>query len=272
LEAAAAFPALVVAEQTYGSVILGLLRAKREKQPGWMPKGGTFTFDSGVQVLTDKLADVLGSSLRLGVVARRVEPASRGVLVDTEGGALFADHAIVAVSPSVAADLVGAWRQDLAGIPSSPVVAVHLGWARGQGPGFVGFGWLTPSLERSDVLGMIGVSATFPHLAPDHDVVRVMIGGARAPSWAEVEDEALVAHSMAVVRAVHGRVPDPKLVQIARHRSGIPQYQAGHSARRRRLEGAVPGVHPLGWGVTGIGVSQSLEAAEALAQRLAEPP
>lgn len=269
LEAASAFPQLVRAEAEHGSIVAGLLRAERPDRPDWLPRS-TFTFQGGVQTLPRALARDLGESLRLGVHVERVEPVDAGFRVWVGGWPLKAAQVVIAVPPGAAARIYPAWAPHLSEIPCAPVAAVHLGWPEGHGPPQQGFGWLAPSRERADVLGVIWVSRTFPHLAPGRDLVRVMIGGVRAPHLVELSDRALEQHALSVVRQVQGPVPAPDLVHVARHVPGIPQYVVGHADRVRALQSDRPGLHPLGWGYTGIGLSQGLAEAEALAARLVD--
>jgi len=263
-EAASAFPDLVRAEQEHGSVILGMMRRDRPERPRDLPRGA-FTFDTGAEALPRALTERLGEVVRTGISVHQVVPEGDRVRVIADDGDHLAGRVIVTTPPHVAAQQVQAWRETLQGVPAAPVAAIHLGWPEGRGPRLDGFGWLAPSSERSDCLGAIWVSSTFPHLAPGLDLVRVMVGGARAPWLVDLSERRLGDHALEVVRQVQGHVPDPSLVQVAVHRPGIPQYVSGHAARRRALERALPRVHPLGWGVTGIGLSQGLQAAEELA-------
>lgn len=266
-EARAAFPDLVEAEEEHGSVILGMMRRDRGERPDDLPRGA-FTFDTGAEALPRALGASLGERVVLDCPVRTVLPEGDRVRLVHARGESVATHVIVTTPPHVARGQVDAWRPFLDAIPASPVAAIHLGWREGTGPELDGFGWLAPTRERSDVLGAIWVSSTFPHLAPGWDLVRVMVGGSRAPWLAELSERALAAHALDVVRQVQGRVGEPDLVQVAVHRPGIPQYTPGHTRRREAIEGRLPRVHPLGWGLTGIGLSQGLQASETLAERL----
>jgi oxygen-dependent protoporphyrinogen oxidase len=270
-EAAAAFPELVAAEREAGSVLLAMLRRPRVARPAWLPRV-TYTFREGVEELVAALAAGVGDALRLGAPVERVEVDDYAALVHVGGASERFDRVVVAVPPGPAARLVPEVADLLAGIPCAPVAAVHLGWPTGEGPPARGFGWLAPSGERRDVLGAIGVSTTFPHLAPGLDVVRVMIGGVRAPELARRPDEALVEAALAAVREIQGPCGPPSITQIARHEPGIPQYEVGHGARVAALAGVAPRLHWLGWGYTGIGLSQGLAAAEALAAEIVGGP
>ena len=267
-EAEGGFPTLVQAERDHGSVIVGMMRREKTERPDWMPKG-SFTFDAGVETLPRAMHEALGQSVQLGLAATAIEADGSGFRVTHAEGVDQADTVIVAAPPHVAARLVPAWREALDGVPAAPVAAVHLGWKAGEGPPTDGFGWLAPTRERTDCLGCIWVSSTFPHLAPGRDLIRGMLGGTRSPHLPAMADDDLVEHAINVLSQVQGTVATPELVQVARHQPGIPQYVIGHAARRRLVQAAVPGLIPLGWGLTGIGLTQGLEAAEAVAADIA---
>lgn len=267
-EAEGGFPTLVEAEREHGSVILGMMRRERAERPAWMPKG-SFTFDTGVETLPKAVQAALGQRVHLGLAAHHIEADGSGFRVVHDDGADEAEMVIVAAPPHVAASLVPAWREAFEGVPAAPVAAVHLGWKAGEGPQTDGFGWLAPTRERTDCLGAIWVSSTFPHLAGGRDLIRVMLGGTRAPHLPAMSHNDLVEHAINVLSQVQGTVATPELVQVAVHQPGIPQYVIGHAARRRLLEAAVPGIIPLGWGLTGIGLTQGLDAAESVAAEIA---
>lgn len=266
LEAESAFPSLVERERRFGSVLWGLLLGGRSPDSG-LPKGA-FTFDDGVETLPLALGMKLGGAVQLRTPVHRVESVPGGVRVHLADRVVSARHAVVAVPPDVAAQIVPPWAQVAETIPAAPVAAVHLGWPAGKGPPIDGFGWLAPSTERQDCLGVIWVSSVFPHLSQGLDLVRVMIGGSRAPQLATLSERALVHHAMDVICKVQGVVGEPELSQVAAHRPGIPQYVAGHADGVRQLRGLLPGVHPIGWGFSGVGLTQGLSEAQALADRL----
>ncbi len=62
LSVKAAFPRLYELEKNYGSLFVGSLRSKAEKADENFPR--TFSFENGVQTLTDKLAENLGESVK----------------------------------------------------------------------------------------------------------------------------------------------------------------------------------------------------------------
>ncbi|TVQ91581.1 MAG: protoporphyrinogen oxidase [Deltaproteobacteria bacterium] len=270
MEAEAAFPGMVAAEREHGSVVIGMMRTPRSPRPDWLPRT-TFTFERGVQTLTRALHESLGGVVRLNAEVTGIERLDGGLRVVGPFGMARADQVILAVPSWVAARIHPVWAPSLATIGAAPVAAVHLAWPRGEGPSQQGFGFLIPSRERFDALGAIWVSSTFPHLAPGWDLIRVLVGGARAPDLPRLSDRALRSHALRVVRQVQGPTPDPSWVQVARHLPGIPQYGLGHSRIMRQLDRAATDIHLLGWGYRGIGLSQGLDAARALAAKISAP-
>jgi oxygen-dependent protoporphyrinogen oxidase len=267
LEMISAFPDLVALEQAYGSVVGGLFRRRREKQPDWAPRV-TFTFDGGVQQLTDAMCERLGSRLKLGDAVSRVVRSGGAFTIEHASSVTSAEHVVMAVPPRAAREILPDHRAAFEGFSDAAVAAIHLGWRAGDGPPQRGFGWLAPSFELRDALGAIWVSRTFPHLCPGWDVVRVMVGGARDPVGLERDDEGLCVHAIETLRRVQGPVSEPLWSQVARHEPGIPQYSPGHAARVRRIQSLSPNLHFVGWGYTGIGLSQGFEEAERLVDRL----
>lgn len=270
MEAEAAFPGMVRAEREHGSVILGMIPSPRSPRPDWLPRT-TFTFRRGVESLTQTLHADLGEVVQLGAQVDRLERIAGGLRVVGPFGMVRADRVVLAVAPHVAARIHPVWAPSLDQIGVAPVAAVHLAWPAGQGPPQRGFGFLVPSRERFDVLGAIWVSSTFPHLAPGWDLIRVMVGGARAPELASLSERALGAHALRVVRQVQGPVGDPAWTQVARHVPGIPQYLPGHTRLMAQLDQAAEDIDLVGWGYRGIGLSQGLNAARDLAAKITGP-
>jgi protoporphyrinogen oxidase len=145
---------------------------------------------------------------------------------------------------------------------------MHLGFAPDDVPdGLPGFGWLVHSDERADVLGCLWVSGVFPDHAPDgHHLVRFMVGGTRAPTLAQRDDEALIAHARDLLAQVQGVRAEPVLTHV--NRASIPQYPPGFARRLRLLDQLDPRVDLLGWHWGQLGVAASARAAYRTVRRL----
>jgi oxygen-dependent protoporphyrinogen oxidase len=252
LDAEASFPTLVRAEREAGSLARGLWRRPPRRHP--TPRGSV-TLAGGLSTLIDALTAELGPRLRLRTPVDRLERAGSGWVVHADT-ALRAERVWVCTPPWETARLVGAPWLD---VPAAPVAAVHLAWPREEVPGLRGFGWLAGPAERRDALGCLWVSSIFPGHAPGHALLRVMIGGARAPDLAALPDEELIAHARRVLAEVQGLRAPPTLAQVSVARPGIPQYPVGHARRVQQL--AQPGLAFVGWGTSGIGLTNILDDA-----------
>ncbi|MFT4624048.1 MAG: oxygen-dependent protoporphyrinogen oxidase, partial [Myxococcota bacterium] len=196
LEFASAFARAQALEDAHGSWVVGGLRGREEPDPTapTLP----FTFRGGMAKLVNALATPLGSNLRLSTPVQALTPAGRGWQLSTPAGEVRADHVVLTAPPHAAAALLG---RDLDRWPHAPVAAVHLAWPTAQLPAPLdGFGWLAHSRARRDVLGAIWVTAVFPsHARPGVSIIRVMLGGTRAPELVGVADDALVDHCCSVL-------------------------------------------------------------------------
>ena len=260
LEMRTAFAPLWELEQSHGSVIRGMLRREKTQLPEGLPRV-SWTFRDGLQTLTDALQAALGDVVRLNTPVTGLWPNGDGWRVDTPRGPLNAEQVVLTCPAHAALPWLGELSDVLGAMPTAPIAAVHLGWKKGRVQAPTGFGWLTSSAERHDVLGCIWVSSSFPQHAPDHDVVRLMIGGRRAPSLAAMSSEALVAHATSIIAEVQGLDATPDLTHVARHPAGIPQYTVGHHARVQELAEAWPGLSFMGWGYSGVALHHSVQAA-----------
>ena len=255
LDAALAAPGPVAWERAWGSVLRGASKTASARAVPRAP-ASMVTFRDGMQVLPDTLGAALGRVVRLGVTVEQVTRRGRGWRIETNRGGMDARALHVAVLPDVAS----AWFPDLPVAPCAPVAAVHLGWPREAGDRR-GFGWLAPPSCSPEVLGALWVSSTFPGHAPGQALVRVLLGGTRAPDLVEASDDALVTAARAAVATVEGRNARPAWVHVARHRPGIPQPPPGHAERLWAWESANPGVAMLGWGWRGPGLSTLADEA-----------
>ncbi len=239
----------------HGSLVRGAMRAS----PSTDPKG-SFTFVTGMSELVEALVSRVGDRLHANTPVERLVRRSDGWTAETGSGTFSADRVVVTCAPEVAARLLSDLR--LPAVPRAPVAAIHVGFPTKDVPEARGFGWLCHERERRDVLGVLWVSATFPsHAPPGHSLFRLMCGGTRHPGLVEQTDDALVDHTLAVLRDVQGIRVAPSFVHVERVLPGIPQYPVGWgrelAALRRRTN-----LRFAGWYWGGIGIADGLRAAQ----------
>lgn len=282
LSVRAAFPRLWEAEQRSGSIMRGMLFAKRPKDK---PKGRRemINFRDGLGTWTQALADSLGPE-RVWLDSSATRIISDGddwqVSVRHNGHdeLLEAQHVIVATPAYAAANLVanldGAAANALRDIPYPAVSVVHLAYERGNvAHPLDGFGMLCPSREGRKVLGILWPSSLFEGRAPEGTVLTTsFIGGARAPELARQSPDQLIATAVAEHEALLGARGEPLLAKTITWQRAIPQYTIGHAQRIeaiRRLEAKNPGLHLLANYRGGISVPQCWQNGRALAEQIA---
>ena len=293
LEARSAFPRLVEAEREHGSVLRGLIRARRETKAGatavaaTAPRGrarGLLAFRGGMQQLIERLARELGEAVRSGQpvvrLTRLADPSAARARDehgdgerDARDGAAYTARRVVLATPAwtsarLLAPIDATLARELAAIEAANVAVVGIGVRREQIRGDIdGLGFLVPSREGTPLLGVLYESALFPGRAPDgHVLLRAMVGGERV----ELSDDARAVAKLAWLETCRVLRIDgaPRLLRAFLHRPGIPQYRPGHAARLARVEErlkALSGLDLAGWCYRGIALDERAREAAALA-------
>ena len=285
LSVAACFPRLAALEKDHRSLLLGLVRGRKAKAalPATAPKttGRIASFDGGLGVLVDALAQALGPALRTRarVVGLRRDGALWRVDVDESGqrSEHTAERVVLAVPADGAARLVRPLDAPLAdkleAIAYAPIAVVHLGYAPGTVPPPDGFGFLVPAAERRRVLGVIHVSTTFPWRTEGGRVLYTcLIGGATRPDLVELSEAALVTLAREELAHMAGVHAEPVLTEAIRWKRGIPQYNRGHLGRLAAIDAELerlPGLSLVGNAYRGVGLTDCVREASARVEALA---
>lgn len=273
LSVAAAFPLVVGLEREHGGLFRGML-ARRKSGAG--PGGVLMSFKGGVSTLIDHLAPLLAARWHLASPVETIarQPAGWRVESVTHSGEF--DHVIVATPAYAASAILREAAPELstvlAGIGYTPIAVVGLGYRHLDHP-LDGFGLLTTSRARQQVLGILWESSIFPDRTPEGcKSLRVMIGGQRSPELVFQEPEGLVATALAGVAETMGVTTAPDVVHTCRWDRGIPHYEVGHLGRveacLRALEGQ-PGLHLAGNAYRGVAMNDCVREGRELAWRIA---
>ncbi len=279
----AAFPKLHALEQRWGSLIRGQVfgAAERRRQQGMAKNSArSFSFDGGMQVLTDVLAAGLhGLHLQTRVSAFSRD-ADGGFLVnaDVQGEprswrarqlvlAVPADAAAALLQPH-AADAAAALRE----IDYAPVATVASAYARAAiGHALDGFGVLVPRVAQRRLLGVLFSSSMFGGRAAAGEVLLTsFVGGMRQPPLAALPEDELAALVHGEHQALLGARQAPLLQQVTRWPRAIPQYTLGHGRRLARVlaaERGLPGLLFCANWLGGVAVGDCIKSGHALADR-----
>ncbi len=287
LSLAATFPQLRDIELKYGSLVKGMLAAKRKTAP--RPNGNPRAHDTGRKwaaflTPTTGLAEIVealetrlsGVDIRLGtrVVSLGDSLNSTYTLSLDSGESLQADAVILATPAYVTADLVSDLDPEMAealhAIPYTSTATVSVAYPLGDIPRPLdGYGYIIPSAEGRDVLACTWTSTKFPHRAPEgFGLIRAFIGRAGQESVLEKPDAALLELVHDEMRAVLGITTQPLLHRVFRWPKAMPQYTLGHLGRLGVIERRLtqhPGLYVAGNGYRGIGIPDCIASGEAAA-------
>jgi protoporphyrinogen/coproporphyrinogen III oxidase len=301
-----AFPKLKALEDNYGSMIKGQIFGARErKKRGEVAKDRApkFSFDEGLQVLTDTLAADLGDAVKLNTAVRQLTKNSSGWTVHAQtatGGTLEEHDAVIfcgtapklaelkivvepltrpsaTLSPSDGerAGVRGA-QVDLSTfseIRYPPVASVVLGFRREDvAHDCCGFGMLIPKIAGFKSLGTIFSSALFPNRAPaGHHTLTTYIGGERYPELALLPPDqqvALVCEDLKKLLGVRGQ---PTFQHVVVYPKAIPQYNVGYGRFKElmsQLEAQAPGFYLAGHYRDGVSLSDSIVSGINVSERV----
>jgi oxygen-dependent protoporphyrinogen oxidase len=282
-----AFPKLKALEDNYGSMIKGQIFGARErKKRGEVAKDRApkFSFDEGLQVLTDTLAQQLVGDLRCVCKVLAIERKANSWIVTgrAKGTNLETEHsAVVFTGTSHAAPeirLAGDGRaidwSALGEIKYPPVASVVLGFKREDVTHpCEGFGMLIPKIEGFRILGTIFSSSLFPNRAPaGHLTLTSYVGGERYPELASLPQDKLVELVCEDLRVLLGVRGKPVFAHSVFYPRAIPQYNVGFGRFKELMndiEAKAPGIFFAGHYRDGVSLSDSIVSGCKVVERVA---
>jgi len=282
-----AFPKLKQLEERYGSLIKGqILGARERKKRGEVAKDRApkFSFDAGLQVLPETLAEQLGDSVHLNSTITRISeaPAGWALEVQERGETTRVEHSAVVYCGTAyrLAELQAETALPLnlpvlSQIRYPPVASVVLGFRREDvAHPCQGFGMLIPRVEGFKILGTIFSSSLFPNRAPaGHLTLTSYVGGERYPELASLPPEQLFSitrDDLAVLLGVRGK---PTFQHSVYYPKAIPQYVVGYGRYRQLMndiEAKAPGLFLAGHYRDGVSLSDSIVSGCNVADRVAQ--
>ena len=281
----ACFPEVAALEQEHGSIIKGLVaRSKKRAAEGAAAvKPGLTSFSGGMASLISACVRAVGEeNVHCERPVERFERTESGKwrVFAQNGEALDVDQIVFTTPAPVTAQLLAEHNvtaaERLGSITYAPAVVVALGYDRKRIPDpLAGFGYLAPSEEQRDVLGVLWSSRIFAGRAPDGRMLfRAIVGGAHRPEMAGFSDEELIYRVTAELGFAFGaNLRRPDFSKIVRWPVGIPQYVVGHRAKIDDARDAlrpIGGLHIAGNAVVGVSVADCVGHAETLPERIRE--
>jgi len=233
------FPLLTELEKNRRSILLGLIKNKKESR-------SIIGFKKGMHQLAEAITETLKNDLEVGCHLTLMQKSKGGWQIawrNTRGEEMgaWAKNLIVTIPQwqwstvlpfEILKDLEN-WKST-----SSPYVTVI---ARGYNRSDVshsldGFGYLIPQCENREILGSLFSSSILPNRSPQGKILLTsFIGGARQPSLAGKSDITLGEILDREFRETLGITARPEKEWIQRWEKSIPQYTVGQTERENSL-------------------------------------
>ena len=303
----ATMPRFLEMERKHRSLIRAL-RKEREgasrlpaSSPQTKKEGGAryslfLSFDRGMQVLTDKLADRIRNfnapadedysssqvSLRVNTVVEsltleRSDKPAKWLIKTNQNETLAADAVCLAVPAHISERLLTSVDADIAselsGIAYASSATINLAYKRSDIPHPLdGFGFVVPFIEKRTLIACTFSSVKFAGRAPDGFVLlRGFAGGALQPESLELDDAQLLSRIQIDLRELLGVTTRPSFSEVSRWHNSMPQYHLGHLERVNRIEkrmASLPGLALAGNAYSGIGIPDCIRSGEQAADDL----
>ena len=257
------------------------------------------SFDRGMQLLTDKLAERIlnfrseNSTLQcegngLGQPSIRVDTAVESLELEREEGdktpewkvrtnrgeTIVADSVCLALPAFVSARLLREIDQRLAseleGISYASSATINLAFKREDIPHPLdGFGFVVPFVEKRSLIACTFSSVKFPGRAPQgYALLRAFAGGALQPEMLDLSQEELLSRVCADLRDLLGIEQAPLFAEVSQWERSMPQYHVGHLEKVKRIQGyaaSLPGLALAGNAYSGLGIPDCIRSGESAA-------
>ena len=277
------FPRIKELEQEYGSLIKAMIKIKKQRkqadggQVSAAPGGNLTSFFDGTQTVTDSLAEKLGGRLKLGHPIDSITIQNGTYQLRSSGETAEADIVVLAAPAYAAAGMLKDFDSELSAtllkIPYPHVSVVCFGYKKEEvAHALNGFGFLVPHREKRSILGNLWDSSIFPNRASEGDVLlRTMVGGAKKPEIASMDDDKLISMVYDELNSILGLKSAPEMVKVYRWDKAIPQYLLGHTNIVNAIDRSLnkyPGLYVTGNAYNGIGINDCIENGYSVADKI----
>ncbi len=135
-----------------------------------------------------------------------------------------------------------------------------------------GFGYLVPSNQGKEVLGVLIESNVYPQRSPEDGVlIRVMLGGMHHPDIVQLDNENILDKAVQEIHAVYGLSAGPQKYFLKIWPKAIPQYELPYPQWRKDVAlecGKIPGLFLCANYLDGISLNDCVLNAKSLAEAL----
>ena len=274
----ASFPRFLQMEREHRSLILA---ARSATKPAQRDGASYFaSFREGMGELTLALVGALkGVDIKTGVAAARLIGDKDGGyrLILDDGSEVEAQSVILATPARETAGLLSEMVPEaaaaMAGIHQVATATVTLAYRADDLPPLFGSGFVVPSVERKQIMGVSYLSQKWKGRAPDEHfaLLRAFVGGSNGQGLAVAGEKRLLAVVRQELMALLGVTAHPVLARTHSWEGGLHQYTLGHIGRVAKAEAALaghPGLAIAGAAFHGIGLNECVESGRRAAEKV----
>lgn len=235
------FPLLWNYEQQKGSVLRGFLTAAKQKKP----PAALYSFKEGMEILPKRLAEKLENHLILNKSVNSLDEIEADCVIST-----LPTHSLAPLLPC----------EDP--FEYTTLSLVHLGWNRTV-MSTKGYGFLVPTKEKGDILGMTWDSQIFPKQNSEGQTrLCIMVAGAHS-------EETLHALALKNVSKYLGISSPPTVLLTTVAERAIPHYTVGHHKRVESFKMRMPPrLLAIGTCFEGVGLNDCIFKGQKLIEGL----
>ena len=276
----ATLPRFLEMEREHRSLILAMLRQGRSQKVG--TSGARYSlflsFDRGMQVLVDALAQQITADIRLNTRVVSLKSKGAGWTITTSAGEeIKADKICIALPAYLAATLLNDTHERLAEkleqIKYASTATLNFAYRRSAiAHPLNGFGFVVPFIENRSLIACTFSSVKFSERAPEgHVLLRAFAGGALQPEIFALDEGDMRVRVETNLRELLGITEEPLFVEVAKWKDSMPQYEVGHLERVNEIEKLVselPGLTLAGNAYRGAGIPDCIRSGETAADAL----
>ncbi len=252
-----ALPFFKELEDAFGSIFLGLLKRKKNKEKpliACLEKASLFSMKNGLSTLVNRLQERINCEILTSFDIEKVDTSSDQVVVHGKGLTVEGDVVFSALPFPVTKKLFSLPFD----IDCVSISCVHLGY-RQNVLSKDGFGYLVPSKEREDILGCVFDSSIFPSQNQKNSETRltVMIKNKDPSALVETAKNALKKHLKVDV--------EPDFVSISPYENFLPQYELAHENKMLALQNRKS--YFVGNYLSGVSVNDCIKTSKKMAEQ-----
>ncbi len=270
----ATFPRFVEMEKKYGSLIKGMLVAKKMAPPkkDGGPKMTYFmSIKKGMQYLVERIADFIGrENIFLSKELSLVEKNASGYRLIFKDGEKQEFDALVLSTPSyvtrhILRDMDFELSNLLSDIDWSSSATVNMAYRKEDiKVALKGFGFIVPRIENRRINACTYSSIKWSYRAPDgYLLLRTFVGGGHHEEIVNLDDKEIVNIVLEEMKDIVGIDAKPVFTKVCRWIKGMPKYTVGHLDRINNIFNRLKNhknLYLIGCSYKGIGIGDCVKS------------